>query len=358
MSSIVKKSTGWQLRFTGLNKREFVYLPKTSKREAQSILTNIESIIGRQKLGYQPLLEDISWLNTIEGTSLHDKLLERGIVERSQRSSEMPTLAQWLDEYIETHEVKESTRQQLRIVSADLLTFFSGTQRLDSFTENDATNFRSWLRRRGRAEATIRKKCSRAKQFFAAAIRSEIISRNPFDYVPTNAVANQLRMEYIEADRVQSIIDSTDNVDLKIVLALCRFAGFRRHETALVKWQDIDWQNGAIKVRSNKNPPVRTCPIFKSLRPVLEAHRRRSGLLQDRWGPNSEAASTALKKHCGRHGIELWGKPLQNLRASCETDLMARFPVMDVTSWLGNSPTVALKHYGMSLNENFKAAQE
>jgi hypothetical protein len=65
-----------------------------------------------------------------------------------------------------------------------------------------------------------------------------------------------------------------------------------------------------------------------------------------------------LRKHCERAGLDLWEKPFQNLRASKVTDLLDRFPIKDVCSWLGNSPDVAFKHYAMSRNANFAAEAE
>jgi hypothetical protein len=40
--------------------------------------------------------------------------------------------------------------------------------------------------------------------------------------------------------------------------------------------------------------------------------------------------------------FELWPKPFHNLRASCETELVEKFPVHVVTAWLGNSPELQL----------------
>ncbi len=51
-----------------------------------------------------------------------------------------------------------------------------------------------------------------------------------------------------------------------------------------------------------------------------------------------------------------WPKPFHGLRASCETELVERFPVQTVASWLGNSPKVALKHYLRVLPEHFVKA--
>lgn len=48
-----------------------------------------------------------------------------------------------------------------------------------------------------------------------------------------------------------------------------------------------------------------------------------------------------------------WPKLIQNLRA---TELLAHYPAKDVTSWLGNSPDVANKHYAMTMQASFDRA--
>ena len=49
-------------------------------------------------------------------------------------------------------------------------------------------------------------------------------------------------------------------------------------------------------------------------------------------------------------------KLFQNLRASRETELMAAYPVKDVSAWLGDSAPVAMKHYAMTLQDSFDRA--
>ncbi len=62
---------------------------------------------------------------------------------------------------------------------------------------------------------------------------------------------------------------------------------------------------------------------------------------------------TTLKKVIEKTGLKPWPKLLQNLRATRETELLAKYPTKDVTSWLGNSPTIAHKHYAMATDEAF-----
>ncbi|MEM6260746.1 MAG: integrase, partial [Planctomycetota bacterium] len=54
---------------------------------------------------------------------------------------------------------------------------------------------------------------------------------------------------------------------------------------------------------------------------------------------------TQLKRILRKAGLEPWPKLFQNLRSSRETELAERFPLHVVTAWLGNSATVAQKHY-------------
>lgn len=52
----------------------------------------------------------------------------------------------------------------------------------------------------------------------------------------------------------------------------------------------------------------------------------------------------------------------KNARPSCtcvatrETELLAHYPAKDVSSWLGNSPDIANKHYAMTMQTSFDRA--
>jgi hypothetical protein len=46
-----------------------------------------------------------------------------------------------------------------------------------------------------------------------------------------------------------------------------------------------------------------------------------------------------------RAGVEPWSRLWHSLRASCESDLAQSFPLATVAKWLGNSPSIALRHY-------------
>ena len=65
---------------------------------------------------------------------------------------------------------------------------------------------------------------------------------------------------------------------------------------------------------------------------------------------------TTFGKIVKRAGLQLWPRMFHNMRASRETELVELYPVQFVTSWLGNTPSVALRHYLMTTEKHFEAA--
>ena len=65
---------------------------------------------------------------------------------------------------------------------------------------------------------------------------------------------------------------------------------------------------------------------------------------------------TTLRKIIRRAGVEPWPKPFQNCRSSRQTELEQQFPTYVVCAWLGNTPTVAHKHYLTVTEEHFATA--
>ncbi len=55
-------------------------------------------------------------------------------------------------------------------------------------------------------------------------------------------------------------------------------------------------------------------------------------------------------------GLEPWQKPFQNLRSTRETELAETYPMHVVCAWIGNSESVAAKHYLQVTDEHFERA--
>jgi hypothetical protein len=99
----------------------------------------------------------------------------------------------------------------------------------------------------------------------------------------------------------------------------------------------------------------RIVPLFVELRPYLEKLFNESA---------AEGAVYVISKHrmAGMNlrtefmriiadaGLSPWPKLFHNLRASRESELMREYDLATVCKWIGNSPTVAAKHYAVSVD--------
>lgn len=65
---------------------------------------------------------------------------------------------------------------------------------------------------------------------------------------------------------------------------------------------------------------------------------------------------TQLLRIIERAKVKPWDKVFQNLRASCETELMKRHEIHVVAAWIGHAPRVALRHDLQVTAADFEAA--
>lgn len=101
------------------------------------------------------------------------------------------------------------------------------------------------------------------------AARSSVRSDgNPFADAVSAVGGNAARLCLVPAEWIEACIRVAPCEDWRIILALARYAGMRSHECRIQRWEDIDLANSRMVVRSNKTPPVRSCPIFPELCPT------------------------------------------------------------------------------------------
>jgi hypothetical protein len=70
----------------------------------------------------------------------------------------------------------------------------------------------------------------------------------------------------------------------------------------------------------------------------------------------SENLRTQAERIVSRARVPRLEKLFQNLRASCETDLVEKYPLHVACAWIGNTEDVASKHYLIIKDEHRKAA--
>lgn len=367
------KNNTFEIRFVfDGNRRAFFPGPKVrTPVQAGDIAKKLE------RLAYcvendEPLPRHIAtWLKAIPDAK-HSKLADWGLVQRRKPKmlTEQYKLDEWCLAYIQRGSRKASTNDQLEDVQRNLTKFFGSDRLITSITAGDAEDFRIWLETAGRevgkdeppaglAQNTVRRRVGRAREFFNLAVKRNIIASNPFAGESVGVGGNPDRQFFVPAEWIERCIATAGCEDWRIMLAFARYAGMRSHETRIQRWEDVDLPNRKMIVRSNKTPPTRVCPIFPELLPHLMRAKEMAAdgadLIVTRYTPQ-QGINETFKKIVKRAGLAEWPKLMQNLRATRETELMAHYPLKDVTSWIGNSAPIAMKHYAMTMQSSFDLA--
>jgi integrase len=237
-----------------------------------------------------------------------------------------------------------------------LIDHFGGETLIGAVTPQQADQWVIAMRKRY-AGATVARLIKHAKQFFNAAIRAKLVTESPFTDIVSGTMTNPYRIRFVTREEIDRVLDACPDGEWRLIVALARFGGLRcPSELLSLTWDDIDWDKERFLVRSSKTGRRRV-PLFPELRPHVEEafNRAEEGAVQvvprARFGANLR---TYFEKIIIRAGLEPWDRLFQNLRASRETELAARFPLHVVTAWIGNSVAIASKHYLSVTEQDFE----
>ena len=181
---IIKLSEGEDAR------RPKISLGRCSKAEAITAKVNIESIIKSRDTGAVMSVGTADWLSKISD-GLRKRLEVLELIEKQAGRSSW-TVKSFIANYISKRtDVKAGTRRRLHDVEKKLMAFFPDTS-IESVTTQQAKEFRVFLKSTiGLSENTTRRHIGIARQFFNAAIDSELITKNPFKGQPVSLQPNE-----------------------------------------------------------------------------------------------------------------------------------------------------------------------
>ncbi|MBI3407201.1 MAG: tyrosine-type recombinase/integrase [Planctomycetes bacterium] len=366
MASISSRPNGFRiLQFIdGDGARKTIRLGKMPKKMAETIKVKVEALIAAVKARVPPDDETATWTRDLS-TDLTEKLAAVGLVESRKHS--VRTLKAFVDSYIDGRtDHKPNTKRNCRMAANTLVVCFGKEKNLREFTESDADHFLVWMKTQGLADATIGRRLKRAKQFFRAAVRQKLIVTNPFQDAKPPSQVNMCRQFFITQLATQKIIDACPDAQWRLIVALARYGGLRSpSEVLALRWGDVDWESGRIKVHSPKTEHLtggasREIPLFPELHPYLEEafELAEAGTVHviTRYRDAGQNLRTQFARIIRKSGLEPWPKPFQNLRSSRETELANAYPIHVVCAWIGNTERIAAKHYLQVTDEHFEEA--
>lgn len=271
---------------------------------------------------------------------------------------ERMSLEAFCDHYInqKSGEYGKHAIKNLKQAKKKLLAFFDGSRELTSFSHEDMVDFQKWLRDTKRFAAnTVSLHCRKAKEFFAAAVESQLLSINPCKKLKDlQETRNEERERFMTPEQSGAVLDACPDAEWKVIFCLARFGGMRPSEILRLTWENIRWEQKLIRVPGAKGKHkrgyrMRDLPIFPEIARALKELMGRRPKTVGRIVLGYEAESyigVQMGRIIANGGVTDWQKPFINLRSTRSTELAELgLPIQDYCRWLGHSPQVALKHY-------------
>ena len=367
MASISTAANGTRrIEFTDPDRKvRTIYLGKLPKRLADEVKGKIERLNDANIAGHAPDAETARWAAALDD-GMHAKLARYGLIAPREAAA----LGAFLDSYLDSRRndgaTKPATIDLLTRSAAEVEAYFGKDRRLRDVTAGHADDYRRHLTGRGLAKGTVDRRVGRAKQFFAAALRKELIDRNPFAGVKCQVRGNPDRSYFLSVEDAARVLDACPDVQWRLIFALARWGGLRCPSELLpLTWTDVDWERDRLTVTSPKTAHHeggghRVIPIFPELRPHLEAafDAAAEGAVHvvTRCRDSRVNLRTQFQRIVRKAGLTPWPKLFHNLRATRQTELAGTFPMHVVCGWIGNTAVVAAEHYLTTTDADFDRA--
>ncbi|MDA1166076.1 MAG: tyrosine-type recombinase/integrase [Planctomycetota bacterium] len=360
MASISKQANGRKtVQFVGADgKRRSIRLGKISVRDAEKFKGRLENLVTASITGHAIDGDTARWIAELDQVML-DRLSSVGLIQGQGRRS--LTFAEWIGEYINARtDLAGRTVNNLQQAEGYIVGFLGKTKLLRDVSPGDGDELWRWMLTQ-LGENTVRRHMGRAKQFTRAAYRKRLIATDPFDDIKGCSVqADESRLFFVTREMADKVTDACPDVEWRLLFALVRFGGLRcPSECLTLTWDCVDWTKNRLQVQSPKTG-LRTIPLFPEIRIHLEAAFDQAAegaqFVITRYRSTNTNLRTQLNRIIKRAGLTPWKKPFQNCRSTRETELVERFPIHVVTSWLGNSPRIAMKHYLQTTDAHFDDA--
>ncbi|QDV67207.1 Phage integrase family protein [Rosistilla carotiformis] len=358
----------WTLIASYQKARRNVTIGKVSTSEARKFAAQVDAVINHNRHGSKTLPPELlAWVQSL--SEMHKTQLgELGLFDFRTNDMTVGELGRAFEaDYKQRSDVSAKSTRNVSVMLRNRISKIEDVQLKDIeptmrsvhstaapvFSESAKrilADFNSW-QRNFYAQATWTRDNKMWRSIGLWAVKQGICQHSPFSILSLASMVNDERNVYIPAEWVLDAMESCLTPDIRITFAMGRFAGFRTcSEVRTLKWQDVDVESGTLTILDSKKKKPRVMPLFNHVRDELERQRKSTGdtrfvVSEQMRSRSSSATYQRAREAVLRSGREPWGRLLQNLRASCENDLLEIFPERQVTTWIGHTVKVSRDHY-------------
>ena len=221
--------------YKGVECRETLSLPatKANLQYAERLRAEILNAIARNTFNYGkhfPKSKRARIFGHVNANPLIGDLL-RDFLEEAERSLERSTVAGYR-----------------RVTNGYLLKAFGKTP----IRELNPGAIRTWIKKLNTTAKTIRNILTPLRTILEEAVNDDILEKNPLDRVKLRKLLNQKRKSEYETDpfnlnEITAILAHAEP-QLQNLIQFIFFTGLRSSEWMALKWQDIDWVHGTMRI--------------------------------------------------------------------------------------------------------------
>ena len=188
-------------------------------------------------------------------------------------SSDMP-FSRLVDEFIEKHSKVEKESYKTDILLGRQLKKYFGNRPIGKITALEIKEWRKWrsehITRKGAriTKASLNRELCFLKTMFSHALEWEWLSENPASKIKF-LKGEKSRMRFLCNEEICTLIDFADPF-LKPIIITAISTGKRLGEILNLKWQEVDFEHGFIRVVKSKNHESRDIPINGYLEETLK----------------------------------------------------------------------------------------
>ena len=354
--------------------RKTLYLGKAPVKQSQAILAHVERLVACGIDGSAPPEATAHWLAACSA-DLRSKLAALGLAPEAVKR-DVVTIGGLVERYQARpgwKSLKPGTQTSSSRAIRFLCQHFDPTTPITEITTADAADFYAALRLpraeggMGLAVSTANVVASIVSTLFAYAIDAEFIERNPLKKLPRGTRRGKNTMVSLETSL--QVLEACRGTQDRLIFGLSRWAGLRTDsEHRGLRWGDIDWENKRFLVHSPKTEryagrETRWVPIFPELMPLFEARfseaeEGEEAVLPKLLHADKSIVTSMLRSALKRAGVDRWSRLWHSLRATRQSELTELYPAHVVAAWIGNTVTIAEKHYLMVTPEHFERATQ
>lgn len=353
-SSVLRTVTGrdgFECRFRVNAERYIVWIGKLTVRQQREYERHVQEIIDSFRVGASPEPESVRWFDTVP-ERIRDKFVAWGMLPALQRRSITPeqrTVEGWTRLFIDELKTAWRTKNNYEQARTWLLKNIEGKRDVSSITIGDMKRWQASMSTL--AMSTRNKHVKRVRTMFAGAVEDGILSSSPATILKQEKSVKRIdrtRQHFVDAATSRTVLSKLPGVTWKLIFALMRFQGLRRHEVFAIEWSNVNLSSNELTIPAETKTGWRAMPIFPEVLELLESipKQSRSGKVIQ-WTKSEESVTELLKRHVEAILGEgnCWPKVCQQLRSTRRTELDAEFEPFVVNEWLGHDSRTAELHY-------------